>query len=462
MKTGLYLFFFVGCCMKQKNNYLSILLFIILLFAIDSPHSFCQMFRLTDIYSEQFSIDRIAQEVYFQDLFTDTIRAVSLKNLSVINKTGRRVLLPFFGNKKHIILYGNNSSIGDSAKDNIFLYDLDKESYYLITDTIGFPFASNYLLSFSPNDSNFIFIDNHYLSLKDSLFYPIESNLSIDFNETVSSPQWSSDTSFVFLSGNDAAILEYFLKSKKIDTLVVADSQAYLSLQGFAYNTKDNILAYCTYYPPKIYFHYKDTNEDSLVFLPERDDPDAVCWDTGDRGITSMCWSPDNEKLAFLGFQFIDISAAGIYVYLLDSNKTYRATDCNDGGLKYYMRWANNSVLIYANTTDGYLYGFDVSSVIMSVEQTGNEEEVTGFSLYNYPNPFNPVTKISWLSPIGSWQTLKVYDILGNEITTLVNEYKPKGNYEIEFDATGLPSGVYFYRLKAGDFIKTNKMLLLK
>ena len=58
--------------------------------------------------------------------------------------------------------------------------------------------------------------------------------------------------------------------------------------------------------------------------------------------------------------------------------------------------------------------------------------------------------------------TLKVYDILGNEIKTLANEEKPAGEYEIEFDATSLPSGVYFYRLIAGDFIQTKKMVLLK
>ncbi len=85
------------------------------------------------------------------------------------------------------------------------------------------------------------------------------------------------------------------------------------------------------------------------------------------------------------------------------------------------------------------------------------------FSLsQNYPNPFNPSTKISWQSPIGSQQTLKVFDVLGNEITTLVDEYKPAGKYEVEFDASGLPSGIYFYQLKAGTFIELKKMILLK
>ena len=80
----------------------------------------------------------------------------------------------------------------------------------------------------------------------------------------------------------------------------------------------------------------------------------------------------------------------------------------------------------------------------------------------NYPNPFNPSTKISWQSSVGSWQVLKVFDILGKEITTLVNEYKPTGSYEVEFNASALSSGVYYYQLRAGAYIETKKMLLEK
>ncbi len=82
--------------------------------------------------------------------------------------------------------------------------------------------------------------------------------------------------------------------------------------------------------------------------------------------------------------------------------------------------------------------------------------------LQNYPNPFNPSTKISWQTPVSGWQTLKVYDVLGNQVATLVNEYRTAGTYELEFDASKLASGVYYYQLKAGDFIQTKKMIYLK
>ncbi|MDP2364650.1 MAG: endonuclease, partial [Ignavibacteria bacterium] len=108
----------------------------------------------------------------------------------------------------------------------------------------------------------------------------------------------------------------------------------------------------------------------------------------------------------------------------------------------------------------------------------------------NYPNPFNPSTKISWQSPVSSHQSLKIYDVLGNEVVTLVNEFRLAGNYEVEFSAIGgsassgnvahsaaadlraiasgisatggYTSGVYFYRLQIGNFAETKKMVLLK
>jgi len=87
----------------------------------------------------------------------------------------------------------------------------------------------------------------------------------------------------------------------------------------------------------------------------------------------------------------------------------------------------------------------------------------------NYPNPFNPSTKIKYEIPnrteyysVPQFVTLKVYDILGNEVANLVNEEKPPGVYEVEFDGTELTTGIYFYQLQVGDFIQTRKMTITK
>jgi hypothetical protein len=85
------------------------------------------------------------------------------------------------------------------------------------------------------------------------------------------------------------------------------------------------------------------------------------------------------------------------------------------------------------------------------------------FSLsQNYPNPFNPTTTINFSIPKSGFVTLKVFDVLGREVSTLVNETRVAGNYSVDFDGSRLSSGVYFYRIQAGDFISIKKMMLTK
>src|SRR5690554_2193532 len=80
----------------------------------------------------------------------------------------------------------------------------------------------------------------------------------------------------------------------------------------------------------------------------------------------------------------------------------------------------------------------------------------------NYPNPFNPVTNILYQLPTSGLVQLKVYNLLGSEVAVLVNEVKSEGSYEVSFDASSLPSGVYIYSLRVNDFVQNSKMTLLK
>ena len=96
-------------------------------------------------------------------------------------------------------------------------------------------------------------------------------------------------------------------------------------------------------------------------------------------------------------------------------------------------------------------------------ENIENKSVPDKFSLgQNYPNPFNPSTVISFAIPTQAFVTVKVYDILGREVKTLMNETKPAGYYEINFNASDLPSGTYIYEIRAGNFVETKKMILLK
>ena len=136
--------------------------------------------------------------------------------------------------------------------------------------------------------------------------------------------------------------------------------------------------------------------------------------------------------------------------------------------------------LTFTDSTTSYAVG--ENGIILKYKQntTKAEDNINlpeKFVLHqNFPNPFNPVTKIKFTipnSPLnpspyqgegnrGRLITLKVYDVLGNEIATLVNEVKPAGIYEVDWDASRFSSGVYFYQLNAGSFVETKKMILLR
>ncbi len=180
-----------------------------------------------------------------------------------------------------------------------------------------------------------------------------------------------------------------------------------------------------------------------------------------------ISWTKNNEpdislyevwrKVAELGGVWQNIGTT-TNTYLVDNEYLY-APGAGDFTITYKVRakdignkYSDFSVGV---TTRGEYMGKDVTEV--------NTKE---FRLNdNYPNPFNPSTKISWQSPVGGYTTLKVYDVLGNEVASLVDEYKNAGSYEVEFNVgqtISLSSGVYFYKIQTGNFVQTKKMILMK
>lgn len=140
------------------------------------------------------------------------------------------------------------------------------------------------------------------------------------------------------------------------------------------------------------------------------------------------------------------------WVYTMQGIYTYDANGNNTEALT--QNWENNAWVNFMKLTYNYQQATDVED---------KDIIIMDFKLFNnYPNPFNPTTVISYQLPTGSYVTLKVYNLLGSEVATLVNEEKPAGIYQINFNSDGLPSGLYLYKIQSGNYSETKKMLMIK
>lgn len=191
-------------------------------------------------------------------------------------------------------------------------------------------------------------------------------------------------------------------------------------------------------------------------------------------------WIPVNNGLTYTGVQSLAVSGTNLFAGTW-GNRFYLST--NNGTSWAMVNNANLSDTIVtalavcgasliAGTFGDGVWTRPLSEIITAVKANQNNLP-TNFSLHqNYPNPFNPSTTINYSVPKASLITIKVFDILGREMATLVNEQKTAGNYSVQFSAKGgsasdgnggsLASGIYFYRMQAGSFVLTKKPVLLK
>jgi hypothetical protein len=216
---------------------------------------------------------------------------------------------------------------------------------------------------------------------------------------------------------------------------------AYVTLSGYRYDE----------YLPHV---FRTTNAEISWLDISSNLPDAP--------VNDIIVDPDSSEILYVGTDvgvFVSVNLGNSWDYLGENLPNAPITD---------LVLHNPTRTLIAATYGRSMYSIDLSQVT-SIET--EIADVRDFILYqNYPNPFNPSTKIKYTirSVIASETeqsqlvTLKVYDVLGNEIATLVNEEKLPGSYEVEFAGTDLSSGIYFYQLKVGNYLETRKMVMLK
>ena len=158
------------------------------------------------------------------------------------------------------------------------------------------------------------------------------------------------------------------------------------------------------------------------------------------------------------------MGANGIIKRSTNNGLTWVTTPTSVTGLTHFdFVHAGNIIYGYAVSSNGSVIKLIDTLLILTSNNNHNSEVPKEFSLsQNYPNPFNPSTVIGFKLAVNSFASLKVYDLLGREAATLVNENLKAGTYEFDFDGNKLSSGVYYYKLATGSFVETKKMILIK
>jgi len=228
------------------------------------------------------------------------------------------------------------------------------------------------------------------------------------------------------------------------------------------------------------YFTDVSITDDSTVFISANKWGDGLVYKSTNQGFNWNLVFTQSGNVSIEGIEFFKGSGTGMiygtYYDFINYAFSRRTTDYGASWGQLQLLDTTGYNLLYGGVmisrynqyiTGGNPFGqaaiyHTTNGGIAGVNLSGNLIPVMYSLSQNYPNPFNPVTNLEFgISDLG-FVSLKVYDMLGKEVTTLVNEKLNPGKYKVEFDGNKLPSGVYFYRLVAGEFTETKRMMLIQ
>jgi hypothetical protein len=266
-------------------------------------------------------------------------------------------------------------------------------------------------------------------------------------------------------------------------------------VSGNAFGGPDNFLLklnevgdslWTKYYTTSHYgFHVLETNDDGFLLTGSTLIPAVNMYLIKTDELGEITWTKEISSELGRGRKSIEYSDGGFITlgeWLVlenpDTSKNYLVKISDQGDSLWSVEWnvegvptdlketSDNGFIVLGNYSrffnDDGIYLTKLTSEPNAIKNFSQNIPAEFSVMQNFPNPFNPVTTITYEIPERSIVTIKIYGVLGNEITTLVNEEKSAGRYEILFNAENLPSGIYFYRLQAGDYIETKKMVLMK
>ncbi len=214
-----------------------------------------------------------------------------------------------------------------------------------------------------------------------------------------------------------------------------------------------------------VLYNFDNSNIDSIYRIEQIDEFNLTESLYGNHQITAHPpWNSDTYASVY----------SPLYLPVVDSifryqNKSASLTFFNDL-FSYDSLWFDNRGLFRRNSYNSFSSNhrdYDYTKISLDSITVGIRHQKHTFPemfylSQNYPNPFNPITTIEYSIPKQSLVTIKVFDLLGREVATLVNEEKPAGNYIVNFNGINLSTGIYFYRLEADSYIAVKKLLLLK
>lgn len=387
-------------------------------------------------------------------------------------------------NNAKIYFYINGIKIIDSTSTNsegFYSAELLAGNYFISAEKENFNLSFGYD-KLSPIDADFIVLQKDSVINADFNLVPVSlTSFSIQgniFDKQINSLAKKRRGGIIIArgGGHNPSKLAQTKDNNAIIFTGIINSDGSYSIKNIQHAGYYYIQAFSEFYIPG---YYSDPNE-SVLFWQEADsiliDREITEYNIflerdssyGGGIISGKIISSSDSNFANTILYAQSVSNGKIYTHnFVNEDGNYRITGLPFGNYKVIGQLIDyeNAVSTVVNITPQNFYASDINIEFKTTDLNEPQYLPSDFELYqNYPNPFNPATKIKYSIPAGKQHSvsLQVFDILGREITKLVNENKPGGAYEIEFDASVLPSGIYFYQLISNNFIQTKKMVLLK